>query len=92
MSGYLLAFEIISVHLVVVLIGAAYLARAKHAARPAGEAHVARNVSQTLDYLLKERDELLAQPVGLTHYLVVGAVLFVCGVVCMATKRNILAC
>jgi NADH-quinone oxidoreductase subunit J len=29
MSGYLLAFEIISVHLVVVLIGAAYLARAR---------------------------------------------------------------
>ena len=29
MSGYLLAFEIISVHLVVVLVGAAYLARAK---------------------------------------------------------------
>ena len=29
MSGYLLAFEIISIHLVVVLIGAAYLARAK---------------------------------------------------------------
>jgi NADH-quinone oxidoreductase subunit J len=29
MSGYLLAFEIISVHLLVVLIGAAYLARAK---------------------------------------------------------------
>lgn len=28
-SGYLLAFEIISVHLVVVLIGAAYLARAR---------------------------------------------------------------
>jgi NADH-quinone oxidoreductase subunit J len=28
-SGYLLAFEIISVHLLVVLIGAAYLARAK---------------------------------------------------------------
>ena len=28
------------------------------------------------------------QPVGLAHYLVVGAVLFVCGVVCMATKRN----
>lgn len=33
MSGYLLAFEIISVHLVVVLVGAAYLARAKR--RPA---------------------------------------------------------
>jgi NADH-quinone oxidoreductase subunit J len=29
MSGYLLAFEIVSVHLLVVLIGAAYLARAK---------------------------------------------------------------
>ena len=29
MSGYLLAFEVISIHLVVVLIGAAYLARAK---------------------------------------------------------------
>lgn len=31
---------------------------------------------------------LLCQPVGVTHYLVVGAVLFVCGVICMATKRN----
>ena len=28
------------------------------------------------------------QPVGLSHYLVVGAVMFVAGVVCMATKRN----
>ena len=28
-SGYLLPFEIVSVHLLVVLIGAAYLARAK---------------------------------------------------------------
>jgi NADH:ubiquinone oxidoreductase subunit K len=26
--------------------------------------------------------------VELNHYLFVGAVLFVCGVVCMATKRN----
>ena len=26
--------------------------------------------------------------IGLTHYLLLGAVLFVCGVVCMATKRN----
>ncbi len=33
MSGYLLAFEIISVHLVVVLVGAAYLARAEDAER-----------------------------------------------------------
>lgn len=28
------------------------------------------------------------ESVGLTHYLFVGAVLFVCGIVCMATKRN----
>ncbi len=34
MSGYLLAFEIISVHLVVLLIGAAYLARAKRQSVP----------------------------------------------------------
>jgi NADH-quinone oxidoreductase subunit K len=33
---------------------------------------------------------LLTQPIGLTHYLIVGAVLFVCGVVCMAAKRNAL--
>src|SRR5947209_18574707 len=26
--------------------------------------------------------------IGLSHYLVLGALLFVCGVVCMATKRN----
>jgi NADH-quinone oxidoreductase subunit K len=26
--------------------------------------------------------------IGLTHYLFLGAVLFVCGVLCMATKRN----
>src|SRR5947209_7747274 len=26
--------------------------------------------------------------VGLEHYLVLGALLFVCGAVCMATKRN----
>ena len=33
---------------------------------------------------------LLTEPIGVSHFLVVGAVLFVCGVVCMATKRNIL--
>jgi NADH:ubiquinone oxidoreductase subunit 6 (subunit J) len=33
-SGYLLPFEIISVHLLVVLVGAAYLARAKRRAKP----------------------------------------------------------
>ena len=31
-SGYLLPFEIVSVHLVVVLVGAAYLARARRSA------------------------------------------------------------
>ena len=34
--------------------------------------------------------DLLSQPIGVAHYLVVGAVLFVCGVVAMATKRNAL--
>jgi NADH-quinone oxidoreductase subunit K len=32
--------------------------------------------------------DLLTQPVGPAHYLVVGAVLFVCGVVAMTVKRN----
>lgn len=36
-AGYLLPFEIVSVHLVVVLIAAAYLARAKHRRRLAKE-------------------------------------------------------
>jgi NADH-quinone oxidoreductase subunit K len=30
----------------------------------------------------------LTEPVGVVHYLFVGAVLFVCGALCMATKRN----
>lgn len=29
-------------------------------------------------------------PIGVSHYLVVGAVMFVTGAVCMATKRNTL--
>ena len=33
---------------------------------------------------------LLTQPIGLSHYMAVGAILFVCGILCMATKRNIL--
>ena len=37
MSGYVLVFEIISVHLVVVLVGAAYLARARRRRDPALE-------------------------------------------------------
>jgi NADH-quinone oxidoreductase subunit K len=30
----------------------------------------------------------MTESVGLTPYLLVGALLFVCGAVCMATKRN----
>ena len=33
---------------------------------------------------------LLTEPVGVAHYLTVGAILFVSGAVCMATKRNAL--
>ncbi|MGC3969985.1 MAG: NADH-quinone oxidoreductase subunit NuoK [Pirellulales bacterium] len=34
--------------------------------------------------------DLLTQPVGVSHYMVVGAMLFTAGVVCMAVKRNAL--
>ena len=33
---------------------------------------------------------LLSEPVSVTHYLVVGAILFTAGIVCMAIKRNAL--
>lgn len=33
---------------------------------------------------------IFTEPVGLSHFLIVGAVLFVCGIICMATKRNVL--
>ena len=33
---------------------------------------------------------LLSEPIGASHLMAVGAVLFVAGVVCMATKRNAL--
>jgi len=33
---------------------------------------------------------LLTEPVGVSHYVVVGAILFTCGILCMATKRNAL--
>ena len=33
---------------------------------------------------------LFTSPVGVAHYLVVGAILFTTGVVCMAVKRNAL--
>ena len=61
--AYLLPFEIVSVHLLVVLIGAAYLARAKRRAEDVTE-------------------------LGLSPSSCSRAFLFVCGVVCMATKRN----
>jgi NADH-quinone oxidoreductase subunit K len=33
---------------------------------------------------------LLTSPPGVSHYMAIGAVLFVCGAMCMATKRNAL--
>lgn len=33
---------------------------------------------------------LLTEPVGVSHYMLVGALLFTAGVVCMAVKRNAL--
>ncbi|MEK6237521.1 MAG: NADH-quinone oxidoreductase subunit NuoK [Planctomycetales bacterium] len=30
----------------------------------------------------------LSQPITVSHYLIVGAIMFVCGIVCMTTKRN----
>ena len=33
---------------------------------------------------------LLTEPPGVAHFMVVGAVMFVCGALCMATKRNAL--
>lgn len=32
--------------------------------------------------------DFFTNPVGVHHFLVVGAIMFVCGVICMATKRN----
>ncbi len=75
-TGYLLPFEIVSVHLLVVLIGAAYLAR--------------RSVvcsRRVVSHLFRE-DHRRMSAVGLNGYLLVGAFLFVCGIVCMTTKRN----
>ena len=34
--------------------------------------------------------QFLSMPVTVSHYLIVGAILFVCGILCMATKRNAL--
>lgn len=32
--------------------------------------------------------DILSQPVGVAHFLAVGAVMFVCGTTCMIMKRN----
>lgn len=34
--------------------------------------------------------DLITQPIGVAHYMVVAAMLFTAGVVCMAVKRNAL--
>jgi NADH-quinone oxidoreductase subunit K len=39
------------------------------------------------DFGFAEEGRLMVD-VGLEHYLIIGAVLFVCGALCMATKRN----
>ena len=33
---------------------------------------------------------ILTEPVGVVHYMIVGAIMFVTGALCMATKRNAL--
>ncbi|HJN67398.1 MAG TPA: NADH-quinone oxidoreductase subunit NuoK [Pirellulales bacterium] len=48
------------------------------------------DVFEKKDSKRKAMIDFLSQPVGLTHYLIVGAVMFVAGLVCMATKRNAL--
>jgi len=47
-------------------------------------------MDQLTESLSRLLPNLLTQPVGLTHYLLVGSVLFVTGILCMATKRNVL--
>jgi NADH:ubiquinone oxidoreductase subunit K len=51
-----------------------------------------RNATEGVPYRsrIEETMNLLTQPIGVSHYLVVGAILFVAGAVCMATKRNAL--
>lgn len=109
-SGYLLPFEIVSVHLLVVLVGAAYLARAQAApgrrgrsrwpatwGRARRESGLLRPLRTTMMSVAGTTagiglfaTGLFDAPVGVTHYLVVGAILFTAGVVCMAVKRNAL--
>ncbi|NBO91894.1 MAG: NADH-quinone oxidoreductase subunit NuoK [Planctomycetia bacterium] len=39
-------------------------------------------------FLFAAETNLLQTDITLHHYLLLGAILFVCGIVCMATKRN----
>jgi NADH:ubiquinone oxidoreductase subunit K len=52
------------------------------------DAHSIRQAQPGLHVMTPLIASLLTEPVGVAHYLVVGAVLFVCGALCMATKRN----
>ena len=40
--------------------------------------------------MLSPLANLLTDPPGVAHFMTVGAVMFVCGAMCMATKRNAL--
>src|SRR5690606_31695860 len=51
--------------------------------------HFTSKHSKRSDWPIEPMD-LLTQPVGVSHYLAVGAILFVSGAICMATKRNAL--
>ena len=69
---------------------AAYLARAKRDVRKCRRRKTPAQSPLTLapgPWPLTPMD-FLTQPVGLSHYLAVGTILFVCGVACMTVKRN----
>lgn len=55
--------------------------------RGARRTGIARSIDLDND---ESRMDLITQPVGVAHFMVVGAVLFVSGAICMATKRNAL--
>ena len=89
MSGYLLPFEIISVHLLVVLIGAAYLAR------PKKRAAVADDLFELVVCVTLGRLRASHEPADRTRrrFALPGRRARCCssaGAVCMATKRNAL--
>ena len=79
LGDYLIPFEVISVLLLVVMIGAAYLAR-----RGAGS-----GAGRTMGLVVTD-EAGRSDVIGLFHYLVLAAVLFVCGLVTILLKRNAL--